>query len=82
MAIANPEFVAQYLYQYQDEGRFGANPRLLIIYIDENVTINKISEIINKTDLSNPSKIKFSYKHKNLGIKNYTVSCFSILLYN
>ena len=82
MAIKKPELVAEYLYKYQDEGRFGADPRLLVVYIDEDVSIDKIKEIINKTDLNNPVEINFSYKHKNLGEKNYKVPCFVILLHN
>ncbi len=82
VAIKKPELVAEYLYKYQDEGRFGADPRLLVVYIDEDVSIDKIREIINKTDLNNPIEINFTYKHKNLGEKNYKVPCFVILLHN
>lgn len=82
VAIKKPELVAEYLYKYQDEGRFGADPRLLVVYIDEDVSIDKIREIINKTDLNNPVEINFTYKHKNLGEKNYKVPCFVILLHN
>jgi hypothetical protein len=81
-AIEKPELVAEYLYKYQDEGRFGADPRLLVVYINEDVSINKIREIINETDLNNPIEINFTYKHKNLGEKNYKVPCFVILLHN
>ncbi|MDX1948997.1 MAG: hypothetical protein SFT90_00670 [Rickettsiales bacterium] len=81
-AIQEPALVAKYLYQYQDEGRFGSDPRLLVVYLDEDVSIEKIREIINKTDLSNPIEINFSFKHKNQGEVSYKVSCFIILLYN
>ena len=81
-AIKKPELVAEYLYKYQDEGRFGADPRLLVVYIDEDVSIDKIREIINKTDLNNPVEINFAYKHKVQGEKNYKVLCFVILLHN
>ena len=82
MAISKPELVAEYLYKHQDEGRFGADPRLLVVYIDEDVSIDKIRETIDKTDLNNPIEINFTYKHKNLGEKNYKVPCFIILLHN
>jgi len=82
IAIKKPELVAEYLYKYQDEGRFGADPRLLVVYIDEDVSIGKIREIINKTDLNNPIEINFTYKHKVQGEKNYKVPCFVILLHN
>ena len=81
-AIKKPELVAKYLYKYQDEGRFGADPRLLVVYIDEDVSIDKIRKIINKTDLNNPIEINFTYKHKIQGEKNYKVPCFVILLHN
>ncbi|MFH0792165.1 MAG: hypothetical protein V1905_03060, partial [bacterium] len=81
IAIREPKLVAEYLYKYQDEGRFGADPRLLVVYIDEDVSIDKIREIINKTDLNNPLEINFTFKHKHLGEKNYKVPCFVILLH-
>lgn len=81
-AIKNPSLVAEYLYKYQDEGRFGADPRLLVVYIDEDVSIQKIREIINATDLDRPIEINFSFKHKIQGEKNYKVPCFVILLHN
>jgi len=81
-AIKNPSLVAKYLYQYQDEGRFGADPRLLVVYIDEDVSIQKIREIINNSNLDKPIEINFSYKHRIEGVKNYKVPCFIILLHN
>ena len=81
VAIKKPELVAEYLYKYQDEGRFGADPRLLVVYIDEDVSIDRIRETIQKTDLNNPIEINFSYKHRNQGDKNYKVPCFVILLH-
>lgn len=81
-AKENPEEVAKYLYKYQDEGRFGADSRLLVVYLDEDVTIERIAEIIQETDLEEPLKITFEYNHKNQGIKTYQVNCFVILLYN
>lgn len=82
VAIKQPELVAEYLYKHQDEGRFGADPRLLVVYIDEDVSIDKIREIINNTDLDNPLEVNFAYKHKVQGEKNYKVPCFVILLHN
>lgn len=82
MAIEKPELVSEYLYKYQDEGRFGADPRLLIVYIDEDVSINTIRDIISKADLNHPIEISFTYKHKNQGEKSYRVPCIVILLHN
>ena len=81
-AINNPALVAEYLYKYQDEGRFGADPRLLVVYLDEDISIQKIQEIIKQTDLNKPLEINFSFKHKVQGEKNYKVPCFVILLHN
>jgi hypothetical protein len=83
-AIQNPNKVAEYLYKYQDEGRFGADSRLLVVYLDEDISIEKIADTIENTDLQNPLEINFEYTHnkgkpteKN---KTYKVNCFIILL--
>jgi len=81
-AINNPALVAEYLYRHQDEGRFGADPRLLVVYLDEDISIQKIREIIKQTDLNKPTEINFSFKHKVQGDKSYKVPCFVILLHN
>lgn len=81
-AIENPKIVAQYLYKYQDEGRFGADSRLLIVYLNEDIKVDRIKYIIDNFDLSKPVEIGFSYNHKTQGNKSYKVSCYIILLYN
>jgi len=81
-ALDNPALVAEYLYTYQDEGRFGEGPRLYIVYLDEKMTPDQIRDIINKTDLKNPLQISFTYRHKNQGEINYRTSCFVILLHS
>ena len=81
-AIKNPGLVAEYLYKYQNEGRFGADPRLLVVYLDEDISIQKIRETIKSTDLNNPIEINFSFKHNVQGDKSYKVPCFVILLHN
>jgi hypothetical protein len=81
-AIKNPALVAEYLYKYQDEGRFGADPRLLVVYLDEDISIQKIREILGKINLSEPIEIEFSFDHEIGGMKNYKTKCFVILLYN
>jgi len=82
VAINNPEKVAEFLYKYQDEGRFGADSRLLIVYLDEDVSVETIKNKIDNFDLNKPLNITFTYKHKTLGEKTYKVSCYIILLYN
>jgi len=83
-AINHPEKVAEYLYKYQDEGRFGADSRLLVVYLDEEISIDKIAKTIEETDLEKPLEITFEYTH-NKGkptekVKAYKVNCFIILL--
>lgn len=81
-AIENPSLVARYLYQNQDEGRFGASPRLFIVYLDEEITPIRIKEIIENTSLENPLEITFDYKHKSTGKQTYRTEAFVILLHN
>ena len=82
VAIKRPDLVAEYLYQYQDEGRFSADPRLLVVYIDEDVSPQRIKEVVTAIDLKQPLKIAFRYRHKSVGEKQYKTKCFVILLYN
>ncbi|MBU2612183.1 MAG: hypothetical protein KKB62_00490 [Nanoarchaeota archaeon] len=81
-AVKHPEKVAEYLYKYQDEGRFGADSRILIVYLDEDVALEKIEEKINKTNLNQPLKVGFTYNHARVGEKKYQVECFVIVLSN
>ncbi len=81
-AIERPQLVAKYLYSGQDEGRFGHNNRVLVVYLDDNISASRIKEIIKNTDLVKPKIIKFSYKHSDGTTKNYKAKCFIILLYN
>ena len=80
-AIDQPDLVAQYLYVNQDEGRFGKDPRLLVVSLDEDISATRIQQIISNTDLINPMTIDFQFKHKNIGIRHYKTKCFVILLY-
>ncbi|PIN94288.1 hypothetical protein COU53_04140 [Candidatus Pacearchaeota archaeon CG10_big_fil_rev_8_21_14_0_10_30_48] len=81
-AIKQPEKVAEYLYKYQDEGRFGADSRILIVYLDEDVDLEKIEETINKINLNQPLRVSFTYNHARVGEKSYQVKCFVIVLSN
>lgn len=81
-AIDKPELVAKYLYTYQDEGRFGADSRLLVVYLDENIPTGTIRQIINTTDLQHPIEVNFTYYHRSQGQTQYKVQCFIILLHN
>lgn len=79
-AKKNPLKVAEYLYTYQDEGRFGADPRLYIVYLDEDIPVLELKSKIETIDISKPSEVTFNYKHKTHGIKSYKTLCFVVLL--
>ncbi|MFC2468444.1 MAG: hypothetical protein ACFNUV_11335, partial [Capnocytophaga endodontalis] len=81
-AIEHPEKVAEYLYTYQDEGRFGAQPRLFIVYLDDEISPIRIQQIIEKTNLVTPFPITFKFNHKDMGLKTYRTEAFVILLHN
>lgn len=80
-AIEHPERVAISLYENQDESRFGDEPRLLIAYLDDDVTSDDIKKCIAKTDFDKPFEIKFKYLHSKSAIKQYFTKCFVILLH-
>ena len=80
-AINNPPKVAEYLYKYQDEGRFGSDRRMLIVYLDENVPVENIKTKIQDINLEKPYNIDFEYYHKSTETKKYNVDCFCILLH-
>lgn len=80
-AINNPAKVAEYLYTYQDEGRFGSSPRLYIVYLDEEIKPLDIQNIIKNINLNSPLNISFTYKHKDLGEKTYKTQAYVILFY-
>lgn len=85
-AIKNPKIVAEYLYKYQDEWRFWADSRLLVVYLDEEVSIEKISNTIDKVNFDKPTEIVFTYTHNKWNPSEYNetykVNCFIILLYS
>ncbi len=81
-AIASPLEVAKYLYTYQDEGRFGADPRLLIVFIDEDVSVERIETLVNSCNFSAPQRVSFTYKTKVGRSDTYQTECIVILLYN
>ena len=81
VAKCNPNLVAEYLYKYQDESRFGVEPRLLIVYLDEDINEEDIYNCVKKVDLNKPIEISFDYHHSNGAIVNYHTECYVILLH-
>lgn len=80
-AINNPSKVAEYLYKYQDEGRFGYSPRLYIVYLDEEIKPIDIQKRIVEIDFDKPLEIVFTYNHKDLGSKTYKTHSYVVLFY-
>lgn len=81
-AIENPKEVAISLYENQDEQRFDANPRLYIVYLDDEITADQIKEVIRDTDFKIPVNVNFTYKFKDKdSISSYNTNCFIILLH-
>lgn len=79
-AKQNPLKVAEYLYKYQDEGRFGADPRLYIVYLDEDIPVIDIKNKIENINIEKPSEVNFEYNHKTGEKKYYKTNCFVLLL--
>jgi len=79
-ALENPEKVVEYLYKYQDEGRFWADRRLYVVFLDEDVDLDQIENQIKSVDFSQPLKIEFSFEHKDFWKKIYKTEAFIILL--
>lgn len=80
VAKQNPHVVAEYLYKCQDEGRFDADPRLYVVYLDEDISIHDLKQKIDAIDLSRPLQVSFEYRHKVGGIRRYETQRFAILL--
>lgn len=81
-AISEPYLVAQSMYQNQDEERFGSEPRLLIIYLDSDVSSSQIEEQLSNIDFSHPMEIDFDYKHAGGEVITYQTKCFVVLLHH
>jgi hypothetical protein len=79
-AKLHPFKVAEYLYRYQDEGRFDADPRLYVVYLDEDIPVVDLKNKIDEIDISQPTEITFEYDHGKLGKKQYKTLCFVVLL--
>ena len=63
-------------------GRFGSDPRLYIVYLDEDIPVHSLKSKIDLIDITNPTEITFQYSHKDIGVKQYKTTCFVVLLSN
>lgn len=79
-AIKHPEEVGRYLYKFQDEARFGDEPRLLIVYLENDISDEDVYKCVTKANLKKPYHFSFEYKHST-GIIKHEVDCYIILLH-
>ena len=82
IAIANPQLVAKSLYEHQDEDRFGDEPRLFVVYLDNDVSADSTKEIIVNTDFGDSINVEFDYLHSKTNWIHHQTNCFIILLHN
>ena len=81
-AIDHPDEVAKSLYENQDAARFGAENRLYVVFLDSEISIDKIESKIKEIDFSEPHRFIFEYKDKDGEKRKYSTECFVILLHN
>lgn len=79
-AKKHPETVAEYLYKYQDEARFGDEPRLLIVYLDNDITDDGIRKCVINTNFKKPKHISFEYEFSNNTKGTFNADCYILLL--
>ena len=82
IAINHPELVAKSLYENQDEERFDDDPRIYVVYLDDNISSDTIEQAIIDTDFNNPIEIDFEYRHSNRNILLHRTHCYILLLHN
>lgn len=81
IAIQRPDLVAKCLYEYQDEARFGCEPRLFVVYLDSDLEIEDIDRSLAETDFDNPINIAFEYRHSDGRTIIYRTYCYIVLLH-
>lgn len=81
IAINNPDLVAISLYENQDEERFGYEPRLLIAYLDSDLTTEDVENSLAEIDFRQPLEIEFEYHFSNGETTLFKTYCYVILLH-
>ncbi|AUB31744.1 hypothetical protein [Spiroplasma floricola] len=76
----NPEILAKWMYENQDEERFDYDYRLYVAFAENDLDANLIESIVKNTDFSNPIEIEFEYKHKSAGVIQYKTKCIVIII--
>jgi hypothetical protein len=65
-AVTNPGKVAKYLYECQNENRFGSEARIFIVELSQKIpTLNQIERTCNELNFGNPLTIDFKYLINN-----------------
>lgn len=82
ITINRPDLVAKSLYENQDEERFDAQPRLYVVYLDNDTTSESIEQSIIETDFHDPFDIEFEYVHSNSEVLLHRTYCYVVLLHN
>lgn len=80
VAKEQPELVAKYMYEQQQSQRFGYEPRIFIIEIDENTkSVGEIKNICREIDIKTPIPVEFKYKINDVE-NTYKTSAIVILI--
>lgn len=80
-AAQNPAEVAEYLYRHQDRDRFSAEPRLLIVNIDEGIGAKEIKRrVSNELRLDDPHQIEFEFDHGRGETETYQARAHVLIL--
>ena len=81
IAIQRPDLVARCLYEYQDEARFGSEPRLLVVYLDSDLSLEDIEKSLGTVNFNKPTNIEFNFIHSDGREERYQTYCYIILLH-
>ena len=79
-ALNNPYSVAEYFLKYADESRFSNNPKFFIIGLDQDYDLDVAEELIKNIKFNEPKNIKYTFKHKLQGEKDYECPVICIVL--
>ena len=79
-ALKQRDIVAKCLYEYQDEERFGFEPRLFVVYLDTDLTTADIEKSLSDVKFDSPMQIDFNFTHSGTP-QTYNTKCFIVLLH-
>lgn len=81
-ALLHPELVAKSLYENQQKDRFGTEPRLLVISLndDEEIDFSHIKKTVSNLDVSNTIKLEFEFKNLDKTISFYNTEALVLFI--